>query len=234
MVTRGREARGPEAVLASLCLLAVTVSAPAAGLPPLPEYFCTSVAVAPVVDGRLDDPCWHSAPRAGGFARVRFGALTPAPTFWQGVKHNGCLYLGIQCLEPKPEGILRAVRTPDSARVTKDDCAEVFLRPPGHAPDDYYHFAVSAHGIRYDGHRFDAGWNGPWRAAVWMGDRGWSAEMAFDLCSLAPAGPTAAPWGLQVARDRYATGIEWSAWSDTLDQGYHAWDRFGLLHFSDE
>ncbi|NPV47805.1 MAG: hypothetical protein HPY69_12655 [Armatimonadetes bacterium] len=219
--------------LASLYLLTAAAGAPSADLPALPEYSCKSVAVAPVVDGRLDDPCWQSAERAGGFARVRFGAVIPASTFWQGVRHNGWLYMGIQCVEPKPEGILRAVRTPDSARATKDDCVEVFLRPPDRAPDDYYHFAVSAHGVPYDGHRLDGAWDGPWRAAVWVGDGGWSAEMAFDLGSLAPGKRSGGSWGLQVARDRYATGIEWSAWSDTLNQGYHAWDRFGVLHLTE-
>lgn len=196
-------------------------------------YECMRVAQPPVIDGQLNDACWQQATKTGQFVRILKGPAEIQQTLFQVLYDDAHLYLGVTCLEPKPEGILAAVRSNDTSSVMGDDAIEIFLRPDLNEPD-YYQFAANSVGTRYDGKAFESSWNAEWVAAGSVGEEAWHLECAVSLASLGRFAVPGAMWGFNVNRDRQAGGdTEWSGWSDTMG-GFHTPERFGSLIFGGE
>jgi len=194
-------------------------------------YECQRAEQRPVIDGKLTDACWESAPGTGAFTRVIKGPGQIKQTVWQAVYDDANLYLGVTCIEPQTGNIKADVTARDVSAVMGDDAIEVFLQP--NAPEGkYYQLSANSIGTRYDGLAFEPGWNATWQAAGSVGDGQWYLECAIAFESFEAFGAPGAQWGFNVCRDRNAGGqTEWSAWSDTMG-GFHAPERFGRLVFA--
>ena len=183
----------------------------------------------PVIDGKLDDPCWQKAAKTGEFARLR-GPEQIQQTFFQVCYDSTHLYIAVTCLEKSPEAVRANVRVDDLTSVMGDDAVEIFLHPDQSSPD-YYQFAANTSGARYEARGFDASWNATWQAAATVGKDAWYLECAFSFSSFGRFGVPGTIWGLNVCRDRQAGGeTEWSSWSAS-PAGFHQPDRFGQLIF---
>ena len=222
----------PQHSMAPLLLLsALSVATHAADLGEGRVYEAMHVTQPPTVDGKLTEPCWQQAAKTDEFTRVIRGPIAPQQTLFQVVYDDARLYIGVTCLEPKPQAIRATVTANDTATVMGDDAVELFLRPDLNAPD-YYQFAANSVGAHYDAKAFDSSWNADWQVAASVGEGAWYLEGAISLASLGRFGVPGATWGFNLCRDRSAGGdTEWSAWSDTKGQGFHAPERFGTLVF---
>ena len=86
--------------------------------------FCGEVARPPVVDGRMDDPCWTRAPAYSDFTAL--GKGTPKyVTRFRTVRHGSRLYVGVECFED-PGLIVTHTRVRDE-NVWTEDSIEFFL-----------------------------------------------------------------------------------------------------------
>lgn len=196
-------------------------------------YECMRVTEPPVIDGKLTDDCWREASKGSQFVRILKGPVAIQQTEFQVVYDDAWLYLGVTCLEAKPEAIQATVRSRDVSSVMGDDAVEMFFRPDLSAPD-YYQLSANSLGARYDGKGFDASWNAEWQAVGSVGEHAWYLECAISFDSFGHFGVPGAVWGFNVNRDRIAGGgTEWSGWSDTMG-GFHAPERFGHLIFGGE
>lgn len=194
-------------------------------------YECQRVEQRPVVDGKLDDACWESAPKTNQFARVMKGPGEIQQTTFQAVYDDANLYLGVTCIEPQTGNMEATVTTRDVSAVMGDDAIEIFIQPDPEG-GKYYQLAANSLGTRYDGLAFEPGWNAQWQAAGSVGEGEWYLECAIAFESFGAFGAPGVTWGFNVCRDRNAGGqTEWSAWSDTMG-GFHTPERFGRLVFA--
>lgn len=211
-------------------ILMTTVAARGQDLGSKRLYEAPRAAKAPVIDGKLDDACWKGAPASGQFWKLKSAASEIQATFFQICYDESNVYIGVTCMEAKPQAIAANVKVEDSSTVMGDDAVEIFLRPDLQGKD-YYQFAANSVGTRYDGRGFDWTWNGDWQAAASVGKDAWTLECAISFKSFGHFGVPGAVWGLQVARDRAAgEDTEWSAWSPS-PAGFHQPDCFGELIF---
>lgn len=193
-------------------------------------YEAVHTAQPPVIDGRLDEPCWAKAAVGEGFVRVIRDPGTPPvlQTRFQILYDDEALYIGVTCAEPHPERLQAAAIEDGSAAVCGDDSIEMFLQPDP-ARTEYYHLAANSKGVRYDGCGFDGSWRGDWTAAASVGKEAWSLECRIALASF--PGRQAA-WRFNICRElRSSDEPEFHCWSDT-GGAFHTPARFGRLAFS--
>ncbi|MFA5863917.1 MAG: LamG-like jellyroll fold domain-containing protein [Phycisphaerae bacterium] len=184
----------------------------------------------PVIDGKLNDPCWTQAAKAGPFCRVQTGGQASTETYGLVCYDREKMYIGFICKEPQIEKI-RSSHLPDSGGgVFTEECVEVFLAPSqGGTP--YYHFAVNPRGARYSAQGRDSSWPGVWETAASLQSDNWTAEFAIDLGCLgiqSGLNGTEPRWRLNLCRGRRVAGEELTAWAPT-GGAFHLPPRFGYL-----
>ena len=113
-------------------------------------------AKAPVLDGKLDDPCWAAATPVTGFQRID----TTSPAACQTIAYVACdtthLYVAARCLEPNPRRIRAKARPRDHDGLFGDDIVEIMLDPT-RSQSDYYQLVVNAAGATFDAFRRNGG-----------------------------------------------------------------------------
>lgn len=114
---------------------------------PCPEngitrYTAHRVAVAPEIDGRLDEPGWRLAPESARYVDVLTGAPTIHDTRAKILWDDQNLYLGIRVEEP----FVRAKFTANNSPIYEENDLEVFIA----GPDAYYEFEINALNTTYE------------------------------------------------------------------------------------
>ncbi len=218
----------------SFFALLALVAAPlfAAEMVPTPAATAGMAAAPPTIDGALDDACWQTAAILGDFVELDASRLyspaTEARVCWDAAN----LYVGVRCEEPRMKAIKVQMKARDDA-VWRDDCVELFI-DTNLDRTSYYHLAINALGTVWDEQRpGSADWNADVQAAGSRSEDAWTIEVAIPLADIggAQAGDR---WGLNVARERQATGSnELSAWSPTYGK-FLVPERFGELLLSDQ
>ena len=210
-------------------LVLITTAASAESFPrpqtddPARSYYCQHAAVAPVIDGALDDVVWAVAEWTEDFADIS-GLDQPVPRYrtrskllWD--KH--CLYIAAQLDEPQ----LQASFTEhDSYIYQLDNDFEVFLDPDGDT-HNYFELEMNAlntvwdllltqpyrdngaalHGWDFKGLRSAVRLDGTLNDASDT-DAGWSIEIAIPWTALAEAAGSPCPpeegdiWRLNFSR----------------------------------
>ncbi len=121
---------------------------PAAAWPfPWPQdriagYTACRADAPPVIDGRLDEPCWRAAPRSPRFADLIRGRPgihdTRAAVLWD----DQFLYVGYWIEEP----LVTAAFTERDAEIWHENDVEFFIA----GPDAYYELEINALGTIYE------------------------------------------------------------------------------------
>lgn len=221
------------AVLTAWCgprTLAAESTKPVVEIGDLRLYEAMRTAPAPVIDGRLDDACWATAPIGGDFVRVINQPEKPpsVQTRFQVLYDDEFLYVAVTCAEPHPEKIKAVAVEDGSAAVCGDDSIEMFFQPDP-ARSEYYQMAANSKDVRYDGCGFDASWSGDWTAKASVGKDAWYLECRVALASFPARGNV---WRFNVCREfRSPEEPEYHCWSDT-GGGFHNPARFGHLLLS--
>lgn len=209
---------GRAAWLAAAAALAITAAGSAADAR---EITAARVASPPVIDGRLDDPCWAEAAGSSDFRNFRDG-LRPATqqTVVRLCYDAGTLYVALDCLEDDVAGISAAIAQRDASDIAEeDDCVAIALDTFRDKRSSYA-FLVSALGTKRDVHASecgrsrDVGWDAVWDVAVaTLSDR-WTAEIAIPFSALRWAAGDSLVWGVDFARVEMPHR-EYSLWSGT-------------------
>ncbi len=227
-----RHRRLRRALAAAALLLALPLASPAAELVPkawliYPVRWC---AKPPTVDGDLSDAAWRDAVLVSGFTISGSEALAPCQMTMRLLRDEARLYIAVTCDEPTPDRIVATARGRD-AYVFNDDCIEWFI-DPGHTHDRYFQFGLNTLGAMWDSLRSDNAWDCEWTAAVRVGERAWSAEIAIDFSGLASRPPRAGEiWGFNLCRERQASGQrELYNWANVFGN-FHRPALFGHLIF---
>ena len=195
-------------VLALLGLSGVWVPAGFAQPPrpqqPVREVAAVRAAVAPAIDGRLDDPVWAAAVPVGGFLQRDPDEGKPATeeTFVRVAYDDHAIYVAAEMRDRDPRGIVRQLSRRD---VQVDaDALLVYLDPH----NDHLtgaQFGVSAAGVQrdaliYNDNFLDSSWDGVWESAVEIGADGWIVEMRIPLSQLRFPKADRYTWGINVQR----------------------------------
>jgi hypothetical protein len=210
------------------CLFALRLTYDAPD-PARPAVTIGRAAMAPSIDADLSDPAWVSAPALTPFWILGRAAAARQQTVARMTWDDQALYLGVHCLDEKPDTILSVVRQRDG-EVYRDAAVEVFLQPPG---ERYYHLGVNSIGTQFDeiGSSAPGAWNPDWECRARKVADGWVAEMRIPFASLGTAVPSPGDvWHINVCRVG-TSDAEICTWVP-LTGGFHQPERFGLLRFA--
>ena len=123
------------------------------------------------------------------------------------------LYIAFTCSADQPGRIRRTASARDSADVFSDDCVEIMMAIFPNARGRFWHLALSAGNVQWDGIIGNDEGNLAWKSAARVTETGWTAEIAIPFRSLdmkdAPAGKT---WPANLAREEKAVN-ENSTWN---------------------
>lgn len=106
------------------------------------EYTAYRVDTPPLIDGRLDEPCWQRAPRSSRFVDLISGAPTVHDTRTAALWDDDNLYVGFWVDEP----LVEATLTERDSLIYNDNDVELFIA----GRDAYYEFEINAFGTIYE------------------------------------------------------------------------------------
>jgi hypothetical protein len=188
-----------------------------------PTLRALRVSAPPVLDGRLDDAAWQSAPVATDFVQRSPDPGQPSVqrTEARVTYDNDAIYVAIRAFDTAPDSIASQLARRDAASIFSD-WVDVII-------DSFldrrsaYRFSVNPHGVKRDSYYFndgqeDLGWDAVWEVATRIDEHGWTAEFRIPLSQLRFA--TASDeqtWGLQFGRT-IARLEERSYWSPFLPE----------------
>ena len=220
----------------------VVLAAGAVGIAGGPKYpvknfvACPRVEVPPVMDGKLDDPCWAEAAEFTGFSSRDFPKAQT--TCWLAHDKDN-LYLAFKCNEPCLDEIKAGEKQHDGP-VWRDDCVEVFLNA-GQGRKTYFHIAVNSIGTTYDAmcaledglRRVDDKWDAGGKVNTFMDKDGWGGKLAIPFKSIGKIPADGETWGFNVCRERKQGKMkinEESCWAQVAG-GFHEPENFGTMAF---
>lgn len=219
-----------------------------------------SPGVAIAIDGKLDEPAWAAAPKAGPFVDVGAGRENPslptqghAKVLWDG----DFLYVGFEVLDKKVRG-----GWPEDAKdphLWEKDTVEVMIDPDGDGDNkDYYEIQINPQNLvfdtQYDGYNSpNGGGKGPFGHEEWSAklvsavkihgtldedsddDQGYTVETKIPWASFDKAKQSPPHDGQSWRMNFYAMQNNGgTAWSPILGQGnFHKASRFGRVQWVD-
>jgi hypothetical protein len=170
----------------------------------LPSATVTRTNTPPRIDGRLDEPEWAGAQHIGEIRQrePKPGMAASERTEVRLLFDRDNLYIGVECFDADPGGILgtRMVRDADLA---DDDRIEILL-DPYHDRRNAYYFSTNSLGAVVDGLIIENGplnreWDAIWQVRVERKDQGWAAEFAIPFKTLSFP-PHVSEWGFNISR----------------------------------
>lgn len=231
----------PQVRAIMLVLWGLSLSATfAAQTPSLPFVVtaCVRTAVAPTVDGRLDDACWQRTRPMEPFGKLTLGTPADYQSTGYMTYDDKNLYIGVHCREPEM-GRLQAQVTRRDGPVFADDCIEIFLIPPDSSilarvdeRQRYFHLVANSLGTRYDeiGLEAPASFDGEWQAKGHQGPDFWELEVAVPFSELGTSARDGGAWIGNISRARWAVK-EYSSWAP-IQRTFHDKDHFGSIVFT--
>jgi len=196
--------------ISSSALLLASLIAFSSGSAAPRQVTAVRVQQPPKIDGRLDDPCWKLARPASGFIQMDPDEGKPATeqTSFRVVYDQENLYIGIECLDSRPDKIVARL-VPRDSNFWPGDVVGVVLDTFGDQ-QNCYGFAVNPKGVQRDyrsaedGSRgwggIDLAWDGLWYSAAQITDKGWTAELAIPFKTVRFSRKRSQLWGINLHR----------------------------------
>jgi hypothetical protein len=158
-----------------------------------------------VVDGKLDEAVWGTAPVFDGFVQrfPKAGATPTERTELRVLYDDDTLYVGVYAHDSEPALIDYRLGRRDS--LPRADSVHLLI-DSAHDHRTAMVFSLSASGVQSDGLYFDdrnytQNWDGVWDAAAGRAPDGWVAEYAIPLSLLPFPQAQVQTWGFSVRRD---------------------------------
>jgi len=188
-------------VILALCL-------PAAEVKGYEERVCRAGTAqgGMIIDGHLTESSWQGARFHGGFVQQDpdEGAPASEKTEVALLGDKDYLYIGVKCFDSQPQHIIAKEMRRDQP-LFEDDCFMILLDTYRDRRNGYF-FVTNPHGAKQDASIGDEGlsyngeWDGIWRCAARIGDRGWFAEIAIPWKTLRFTQADSQIWGVNFAR----------------------------------
>jgi Carbohydrate family 9 binding domain-like len=221
---------------------------PLAAQPPIPRYEVKYTAVPIVIDGKLDDKPWASAPPIEFIFPWDFQTGAKQKTIARLLWDDQYLYVGYEC----EDADIVAVHTERDDPTYRDDAVELFLNPKPSQTGVYFGLEMNARAVLYDYVMYNSQYalkrfnlQGVKLLSFIRGtlntrgdkDQGWSLEVAipwvnFEELAKPPVNGTI--WTANLNRwDGVEPDRRLSMWSDPQQKtpNPHAPTRFGQLVF---
>ncbi|MBI1789149.1 MAG: c-type cytochrome [Acidobacteria bacterium] len=225
----------------------------AAGLAAAQTVYEVERARTPIViDGKLDEPAWRSAPPAGDFHFTWWKEGDKEQTVAKMLWDDDNLYVGFHCRDKH----ISAYVTQRHGPVSNDDCVEIFLSPDPEKAANYYTFEINAIGTMLNRCKTDW-WKGPptwepegvrYRTSFhgWAkkdeskDDDHWEVELAIPFKNFERDAANTPPregdqWRLNLNRTGGITNRQSSSWSPipAPRPQFHTPSAFGWVRFVD-
>jgi len=175
----------------------------------------SKAAVAPVLDGKLDDPAWATAQSIDKFLEYEpnQGAETRFKTDVRIAHDDKYFYLMARMYDPAPDSIISLLSRRDVR--TQSEQLKLVI-DSYHDRQTAYQFAVNPAGVKRDFYvsndsNEDASWDAVWDVATAVDSLGWVAEFRIPFSQLRFANTPDHTFGLLIVRDIARTGqrISW-------------------------
>lgn len=209
------------------CLAGINSIAPNDSLPHIgtlvpPRVYTTMrlTTAKPVIDGKLDDPCWKTGVWAGNFTQFtpREGARPSEPTEVKILYDDKNIYVAIRAFDSLPGKIQRIAGPRDD--MVGDEVGVNFDSYHDHRTG--FEFDMTAYGQKIDlvltnPMNWDVNWNPVWYGKVGYEDSAWVAEMEIPLSQLRFSHARVQDWGLHVWRwiNRLQEESDWEVQTST-------------------
>jgi len=188
---------------------------------PLRVYHtCRLTVEKPVLDGKLNDPCWKTGEWSGNYTQwiPNEGARPSQPTYMKILYDDKNIYVAIRAFDSIPEKISRKAGR-------RDDFAGDMV---GITIDSYhdhrtgFEFDVSAAGQKIDllltnPQNADSNWNAVWNVKTAKEDSAWTAEFEIPLSQLRYSNDSVQVWGIHSWRwiERLQQESDWEPQSSS-------------------
>ena len=203
------------------------------------SFYCPAPAESPpVIDGKLDDPCWRDAPEYT--ASYEYFKSNPGPgklrNSFRIVYDRRGLYLAVTHYEPNMKTIRKTIANRDNPDLWTDDCAEIYIDPQAQGIG-FCKFTVNALGtfsdeLRLDGSVTRQDWD-PVGVIVRTGiesDR-WTIECFFPWEDLGAKAKPGDIWMFCHVRYAWSSG-KFVGTTSSPGGNYAAAGNFGYLCFT--
>ena len=199
--------------------------APAASVASPTLASASKAMVAPVLDGKLNDPAWNDAQSIDKFLEYepKPGAETRFKTDVRVVHDDKYLYVMARMYDPAPDSIVSLLSRRDVR--TQSEQLKLLI-DSYHDRRTAYQFAVNPAGVKRDfyvssDNNEDATWDAVWDVATSIDSLGWIAEFRIPFSQMRFANKSDHTFGLLMVRDVARTGqrISWPLY-DRNKQGY--------------
>lgn len=164
----------------------------------------TRAPTPPVIDGVLDDAVWAMAAKIDDLHEIQPTeyAEPSEPTTVYLLYDDDALYIGARLYDANPEQITHRILR-QGEQVFGDDWFSVIL-DPFHDRRSGYRFLTNPNGVRQEGLYQNVTdtqweWQGIWRTASAIDDRGWTTEIEIPFKSLS-FDPNNDTWGINFRR----------------------------------
>ncbi len=181
------------------------------------------------VDGRLDEPEWGAAEKAGGFSFLKAknptGATPRSQTEFRLLSDSSHIYIGITCYDAHMDK-LKASTHGETANPWLDDVVEIFISPEKSVAN-FYQFVVSAGGGFWQMYYEEKGVTRPnaykpfYQARVAHNADAWTLEIQipFDAFFLTRAEFWKSTWLLNISRVTHDGELTtWSALNTAFNE----------------
>lgn len=210
-----RRALGLSGLGAALALLAQPVAAQVSR--DRYEIRAVRTALAPVLDGSLDDSVWDAARRIDQFIQQEPDEGAPASerTEVYVLYDAETLYLGVRAWDSSPDGVTATEMRRDSDQILAEDNFQIILDTFKDSRSGYM-FVTNPLGAKLDQQVFNEGeggipgfttsninrdWDGVWHVAARILDDGWIVEIAIPMVTLRFPNSERQSWGINLMRN---------------------------------
>lgn len=171
------------------------------------QYTATRIAVAPVINGNLDDEAWRSGTWEGKFTQNQpfSGRDESQRTEFKILFDENNLYVGIKAYDSSPDSIVNRLTRRDQ----QDGDLVGIILDSFHDLRTGFLFGVSSTGVKYDhmmtndGQNDDPTWDPNWSVKTSINKEGWVAEMKIPFSQVRFEKNSGDVWGFDVGRVLY-------------------------------
>ena len=169
-----------------------------------PRVAAVRAQTPPVIDGRLDEPVWQTAPLLDGFVEFSPSDGVPASerTEARVLYDDHAIYVGIRCFDSHAAELRPRLGRRDYA--PESDWVSIDL-DTYHDRRSAFEFTVNVAGVQSDGiltegQGLNTDWDGVWEAQTTIDAQGWSAEIMIPLATLRFRHQSPQTWGFHLRR----------------------------------